>query len=106
VLIRLIAEAERIYADTPARVIDFLSMAASANFECDQSLELLTSLIHCDTSKAEALAQLVERIDSTEQAYRLQKFIEDARRRVGPGWELTDTELKAFFQQDMHSAAG
>lgn len=106
VLIRLIAEAERIYADTPARVIDFLSMAASAKFECDQSLELLTSLIHCDTSKAEALAQLVERIDSTEQAYRLQKFIEDARRRVGPGWELTDTELKAFFQQDMHAAAG
>lgn len=106
VLIRLIAETERIYADTPARVIDFLSMAASAKYECDQSVELLTSLIHCDSSKAEALAQLVERIESTEQAYRLQKFIEDARRRAGPGWELTDTELKVFFQQDMHSAAG
>lgn len=103
-LIDIVAELERIYADTPARVIDFLSMAASAKYECDQSLELLTSLIHCDDAKAEALAKKIEQIESSEQAYRLQRFIDESRTRAGADWHLTDREVAAFFQQDINAS--
>lgn len=100
ILISMVAEIDRIYADTPARVIDFLSMAKGANFECDQSIDLLTSLIHIDDAKAAALAQKIEGIQSADQAYRLRRFVDDARARSGPEWRFTDTEAAAFFQQD------
>ena len=100
VLIGMVAEIDRNYADTSARVIDFLSKAASADYECDQSFEILTSLIHCDEQKAAALAQKIERIESAEQAFRLQRFVDESRSRAGPDWQLTDTEVEAFFQQD------
>ncbi|MFM2058914.1 MAG: hypothetical protein RLY71_3299 [Pseudomonadota bacterium] len=99
-LIGLVAEIDRIYADTPARVIDFLSMAKGAAYECDQSIDLLTSLIHIDDAKAAALAQKIEGIQSAEQAFRLRRFVDDARARGGPDWRFTDMEAGAFFQQD------
>lgn len=100
ILIDMVAEIDRIYADTPARVIDFLSMAKGANYECDQSIDLLTSLIHIDDAKASALAQKIEGIQSADQAFRLRRFVDDARARGGPDWRFTDTEAAAFFQQD------
>lgn len=100
VLIDMVAEIDRIYADTPARVIDFLSMAKGANYECDQSIDLLTSLIHVDDAKATALAQKIEGIKSADQAFRLRRFVDDARARGGPDWRFTDTAAAAFFQQD------
>lgn len=100
ILIDMVAEIDRIYADTPARVIDFLSMAMGANYECDQSIDLLTSLIHIDEAKAAALAQKIEGIQSADQAFRLRRFVDEARARVGPDWRFTDTEAAAFFQQD------
>lgn len=104
VLIEMVAEIDRIYADTPARVIDFLSMAKGANYECDQSIDLLTSLIHIDEAKAAALAQKIEGIESADQAFRLRRFVDDARARGGPDWRFTDTEATSFFQQDAVSA--
>lgn len=100
ILIDMVAEVDRIYADTPARVIDFLSMARGANYECEQSIDLLTSLIHVDDAKATALAQKIEGIQSVDQAFRLRRFVDDARARGGPEWRFTDTEAAAFFQQD------
>lgn len=100
ILINMVAEIDRIYADTPARVIDFLSMAKGANYECDQSIDLLTSLIHIDEAKAAAMAQKIEGIQSADQAYRLRKFVDDARARGGPEWRFTDAEAATFFQQD------
>lgn len=100
VLIGLVAEIDRIYADTPARVIDFLSMAKGANYECDESIDLLTSLIHIDDAKAAALAQKIEGIQSADQAFRLRRFVDDARARDGSNWRFTDTEAAVFFQQD------
>jgi hypothetical protein len=100
ILIDMVAEIDRIYADTPARVIDFLSMAKGANYECDQSIDLLTSLIHIDDAKADALAQKIEGIQSADQAFRLRRFVDEARARGGPSWRFTDTEAAAFFQQD------
>lgn len=104
ILIDMVAEIDRIYADTPARVIDFLSMAKGANYECDQSIDLLTSLIHIDDVKAAALAQKIEGIQSADQAFRLRRFVDDARARGGPEWRFTDTEAAAFFQQDAVAA--
>jgi hypothetical protein len=100
ILIDMVAEIDRIYADTPARVIDFLSMAKRANYECDQSIDLLTSLIHIDDAKAVALAQKIDGIQSADQAFRLRRFVDEARARGGPDWRFTDTEAAAFFQQD------
>jgi hypothetical protein len=100
ILINMVAEIDRIYADTPARVIDFLSMAKGANYECDESIDLLTSLIHIDDAKAAALAQKIEGIQSADQAFRLRRFVDEARARGGPDWRFTDMEAAAFFQQD------
>ena len=103
ILIDMVAEIDRIYADTPARVIDFLSMAKGANYECDQSIDLLTSLIHIDEAKAAALAQKIESIQSTDQAFRLRQFIDIARAKGGPDWRFTDTEAAAFFHTEESS---
>lgn len=100
ILIGMVTEIDRIYADTPARIIDFLSMASGTNYECDQSIDLLTSLIHIDDAKALALAQKIEGIQSADQAFRLRCFIDDARSRGGTEWHFNDTEVEAFFQQD------
>lgn len=100
ILINMVAEIDRIYADTPARVIDFLSMARGANYECDQSIDLLTSLIHIDDAKAAILAKKIEGIQSADQAFRLRRFVDDARACGGPNWHFTDTEAAAFFEQD------
>ena len=100
ILIDMVAQIDRIYADTPARIIDFLSMAKGANFECDHSIDLLTSLIHIDDAKVAALANKIDDIQSADQAFRLRRFVDDARARGGVGWRFTDTEAAAFFQQD------
>lgn len=100
ILINMVAEIDRIYADTPARIIDFLSMAKGASYECDQSIDLLTSLIHIDDVKATILAKKIEGIQSADQAFRLRRFVDDARACGGPDWRFTDTEAAAFFQQD------
>ncbi len=91
----MVAEIDRIYADTPARIIDFLSMAKGASYECDQSIDLLTSLIHIDDVKATILAKKIEGIQSADQAFRLRRFVDDARACGGPDWRFTDTEAAA-----------
>ena len=35
-----------------------------------------------------------------DQAFRLRRFVDDARARGGPDWRFTDTAAAAFFQQD------
>lgn len=77
----LVEVKSRIYADTPSRVVDFLSMANGSDFEIEQTVSLLDSLVHCDERKAEALAKKIEAIRSAETAYELQRFTDDARRR-------------------------
>lgn len=105
ILINMVAEIDRIYADTPARVIDFLSMAKGSNYECDQSIDLLTSLIHIDEAKAAALSQKIENIQSTEQAFRLRIFVDEARASGGPDWRFTDAEATAFFHTEAAAVA-
>ncbi|MFV6088077.1 hypothetical protein ACNPC3_22960 [Klebsiella pneumoniae] len=81
VLTELVEEISRVYADTPSSVVDFLSMANDSEFEMEQTVSLLDSLVYCDEKKAEALAKKIEAIKSSETAFSLQRFIDDARKK-------------------------
>lgn len=98
-MIDVVEDLARVYADTPARVIDFLSMANGQAFESDQNCELLTSLLYSDERFAQRLAEKIDKIKSTEQAFRLSQFIDDARKRHGTDWVLTPEDVDVFFQE-------
>jgi hypothetical protein len=92
----VVEEIARVFADTPARVIDFLSMARGQDYETEQSVELMSTLLHSDEKIAEKLARRIERIESTEQAYRRAKFIEESRRGTGAKGEVSEEEIRDF----------
>ncbi len=99
VMIDLVEELARVYADTPARVIDFLSMANREDFECEQSVELMTTLLYIDERVAAPLAHKIEQIRSVEQAYKLDTFIREARERKGATWALTPQDIIPFIDE-------
>jgi hypothetical protein len=78
----------RVYADTPARVIDFLSMAGPSNFASEQNYELISTLLHIDEKRAVPLAEKIASIRTAEQAYKLDKIVREARKLHGSAWEL------------------
>lgn len=96
-VIDFVEDVARVLADTPVRVIDFLSMATGQAFESDQSFELLSSLLYTDEKAVQKLAQKVEKIRSVEQSYKLQAFIESARRRNGVDWSLQPEDIAPFL---------
>lgn len=96
-VIDFVEDVARVLADTPVRVIDFLSMAAGQAFESDQSFELLSSLLYTDEKVAQKLAQKVEQIRSVEQVYKLQAFITSARQRDGADWSLQPEDIAPFL---------
>lgn len=99
VMIDLVEELARVYADTPVRVIDFLSMASGEDFECEQSYELMTTLLHIDERVAAPLAQKIEQIRSVEQAYKLDGFIRAARESKGAAWALSPQDIAPFIDK-------
>lgn len=99
VMINLVEELARVYADTPAQVIDFLSMANGNDFEYEQSYELMTTLLYIDERAAAPLAQKIEQIRSVEQAYKLDEFIRTSRERKGPTWSLSPQDLMPFIDE-------
>lgn len=98
-MIDLVEDIARVFADTPVRVIDFLSMANGQALESEQSFELLTTLLHVDERAAARLAQKVEQIRSVEQAYKLDQFILQARARGGESWTLTPEDVAPFMDE-------
>lgn len=97
IMVELVEELARVYADTPVRVIDFLSMAAGQSFESDQSYQVLTTLLHVDERVTQRLAKKVEQINSVEQAYKLDRFVQEARLREGEGWKLRPSDVNPFI---------
>jgi hypothetical protein len=97
-LTALIEEVDRIYADTPSRIVDFLSMANPTQIDSYQTVSLVDSLIHCDQSRARALAEKIQRIKSAETAYEMQKFTDAARKSMGTQATAVDT-VDAFFEK-------
>jgi hypothetical protein len=106
VMIDLVEEIARVYADTPARVIDFLSVAQGQVVESDQNYELLTTLLHIDERLAEPLAHKIEQIRSVEQAYRLDRFVREARQRGGENWRLSAEDVAPFIDEPAAKEAG
>ena len=99
VMIDLVEELARIYADTPARVIDFLSMAVGEDFECEQSYDLMTTLLYIDERIAAPLAQTIEQIRSVDQAYKLDAFVREAREQRGAAWSLSPQDIAPFIDK-------
>ncbi|HGY1009094.1 TPA: hypothetical protein ACNUUR_001676 [Aeromonas salmonicida] len=97
-LTELVELKSRVYADTPSRVVDFLSMANGSEFEIEQTVSLLDSLVYCDERKAEALAKKIEAIRTSETAYELQRFTDDARRTSPSSREALDI-VSEFFAE-------
>ncbi|WP_286902883.1 hypothetical protein [Pseudomonas sp. UBA2628] len=79
VMMTLVEDKSRIFASSPSRVVDFLTMASSSEMESAQSYNLLGALLYCDEQKASALAQKIEKIDTAEKAYEFQKLNRSAR---------------------------
>jgi hypothetical protein len=99
IMIDLVEELARVYADTPARVIDFLSMATGQDFECEQSYELMATLLYIDERAAAPLAHKLEQIRSVEQAYKLDAFIREAREHKGATWTLSPQDIVPFIDE-------
>lgn len=79
VMIKVVEGKSRIFASSPSRVADFLSMASGSEMESTQSFNLLGSLLYCDEKKATALAARIEKIESAEKAYEFQSLAATAR---------------------------
>lgn len=97
VLITIVQDLARIYADSPARVTDFLSAIDGVDYEYDCSSELLTTLLHIDERYAERLATKIEQIKSPSQAFKLRTFIEEARSVRGASWMPEVDDLTHFL---------
>lgn len=97
IIVDVVEDIARVMADTPVRVIDFLSMANGQPLESDQCFELLSSLLYTDEKLAQKLAEKVDQISSVEQSYKLQEFIEDARQRIGTQWTLKPEDVIPFL---------
>jgi hypothetical protein len=82
VMIGIVEGRSRIFADTPANVADFLSMASGSEVEATQSFSLLGSLLYCDEKKAAALAEKIEKIESAEKAFEYQRLAVEARSKT------------------------
>jgi hypothetical protein len=78
-MINVVEGKSRIFASSPSRVADFLSMASGSEMESTQSFNLLGSLLYCDEKKAAALAARIEKIESAEKAYEFQNLAATAR---------------------------
>lgn len=98
-LTAIVESLSRIYADTPSRVVDFLSMSRGAVYEAEVSVGLLDTLIHFDERKAEKLARKIEAIRNAELAFELQQFSDEARRSKGAQAEASEL-LEPFFQAE------
>jgi hypothetical protein len=103
VMIKYMEGSSRVLADTPARITDFLSMARGAQYESDQSTELLTSLIHCDEKKLAAMAQKIEMVMKADQMHQLRDFSEEEREKHGKFWKM-DGDALDFFVKSMKEA--
>ncbi len=105
IMIDLVQDLTRVYADTPARVIDFLSMAGGQEFESEVSFEMLSTLLHIDEKPAAKLASLIDRIGSVEMAYMLDRIVKEARAQKGENWVFTAEALAPLLGRETQPQA-
>lgn len=100
VLIDVVQDLARVFADNPARINDTLSVVEGVNYESEQTHELLFTLLHIDEQAARRLTSKIEQINSVEQAHRFRSFVDTARQRSGPGWTLDEADVLEFFASE------
>ncbi|RJK98515.1 hypothetical protein D3P05_23910 [Paracoccus siganidrum] len=105
IMIDIVEGLSRVYADNPARVIDFLSIANGINDDDDVNYDMLTSLIHMDERKSAALASAIEKLKTAEQGYQVRILAEQARSTKGPDWELTAEDIYPLLDAESESTA-
>lgn len=98
IIIDTVENLSRIYADNPARVIDFLSISNGINTDDDTNYELLTSLIYIDEMKSEALSKVIERLETAEQGYQVRMLAEQSRATKGLSWELSPADIYPILE--------
>ncbi|WP_294250345.1 hypothetical protein [uncultured Sphingomonas sp.] len=96
VLIEVVQGLARVYADSPARVTDFLSAVEGIDYEYDRSTELLTTLLHVDEQYVQKVAKKIEEIRAPSQEHKLRVFIDDLR-SSDSGSMLPDVDDLTFF---------
>ncbi len=106
ILVEVVEDVARVLADTPARIIDFLSMAGGQAFECEQNFELLSTLLHTDEKAAQRLAEKIDKIESVEQAYKLSAFVEQARKKTGGHYVLRPEDVVPFLDHEAPPETG
>lgn len=74
-------------------------MSASQEYECQQSYDLLTSLLYVDEKPAQKLADHLEKIKSVEQAYKFNQYIAAARQSSGGDWSLQAEDAARFLEE-------
>lgn len=89
----------RIYADTPARIVDFLSMATGSHYESEQSFDLLSALIYCDEKKMLPVAQKIEKIKSTSQAHKVNALIDEIKNKHRDNDVIYSNDVSEFFSE-------
>ncbi|VVN20557.1 hypothetical protein PS619_04299 [Pseudomonas fluorescens] len=89
----------RVFAQTPSRVVDFLTMAGGADYDSEQSISLLTTLMYCDEAKASALARKIEDLNSAENIYEINRFTEELRTKDGRESDSAEDIVSDFFER-------
>lgn len=98
-MIQMVEDIARVYADTPAKIIDFLSIASGTSIDEERNYELLTTLLYIDEKRVEPLARKIGAINSTEQAYKLDRYVREARQRHGKSWTLSVENFARFIDE-------
>ena len=104
VMINLVQNIARVYADTPPKVIDFLSMAKGQIDEEPLTFELYSDLLFADEKKVIKLADMIDQIKTVEIAYQLNKIIDETRERKGADRQLSEDDIAPLLEQQSQEA--
>ena len=59
----------------------------------------MSTLLYMDEKVAAPLSQKIEQIRAVEQAFKLDEFIQAARKRNGPAWKLSPGDIDPFIDR-------
>ncbi|WP_320175353.1 hypothetical protein [Maridesulfovibrio sp.] len=100
VMKNLVQNLARVLADTPTKVIDFLSMAKSENLANDSNIEIINTLLCVEESKITALAAKLDKIQDIKQAYKLNRIIDESRAKFGENWSVSPEDIDQVFEEE------
>ena len=105
-LIEIVENMSRVFAEQPSRIIDFLSMIEGVDFENERIIELQSALLHMEDRVSERVARQIERIKTAQHAYVLQAYIDNCRQRFGNHWSINPVELAEFLDSEEVGISG